>query len=81
MNDGMLELLLVKMPHNLVELSECVRALAEQRYDTNAITFRSGSHFMVTADPTMEWSLDGEWGSGASTVTIRNLRDAIRLIH
>lgn len=81
MNDGMLELLLVKMPRNLVELSECVRALAEQRYDTDAITFRSGSHFTVTADPTMEWSLDGEWGSGASTITIRNLRDAIRLIH
>lgn len=81
MNDGLLELLLVKMPRNLVELSECVRALAEQRYDTDAITFRSGSDFAVTAEPTMEWSLDGEWGSGASTIRIRNLRDAIRLIH
>ena len=81
MNDGLLELLLVKMPHNLVELSECVRALAEQRYDTDAITFRSGSDFAVTADPTMEWSLDGEWGSGAPAIRIRNLRDAICLIH
>ena len=81
MNDGLLELLLVKMPRNLVELSECVRALAEQRYDTDAITFRSGSHFAVTADPTMEWSLDGEWGSGAPAIHIRNLRDAICLIH
>ena len=81
MNDGLLELLLVKMPRNPVELSECVRALAEQRYDTDAITFRSGSDFKVTADATMEWSLDGEWGSGASDIRIRNLRDAIRLIH
>ena len=81
MNDGLLELLLVKMPRNPVELSECVRALAEQRYDTDAITFRSGSDFKVTAEPTMEWSLDGEWGSGAADIRIRNLRDAIRLIH
>ncbi|MBQ7088961.1 MAG: diacylglycerol kinase family lipid kinase [Clostridia bacterium] len=81
MNDGMLELLLVKMPRNPVELSECVLALAEQRYDTDAITFVSGSDFTVTAAPTMEWSLDGEWGSGAETIHIRNLRDAITLIH
>lgn len=81
MNDGRLELLLVKMPGNAVELSECVRALAEQRYDTDAITFISGVNFTVTADPAMEWSLDGEWESGAETIGIRNLRDAIHLIH
>ena len=81
MNDGLLELLLVKMPRNAIELSECIRALAEQKYDTDAITFISGSEFLVTADPAMEWSLDGEWGSGAATIRIRNLRDAIHLIH
>jgi len=81
MNDGLLELLLVKMPRNAVELSECIRALAEQRYDTDAITFMSGSEFTVTADPVMEWTLDGEWGSGGDTICIRNRRDAITLIH
>ena len=81
MNDGLLELLLVKMPRTAVELSECIRALVEQKYDTDAITFMSGSDFTVFADPAMEWSLDGEWGSGADEVHVRNLRDAIRLIH
>lgn len=81
MNDGLLELLLVKMPRNATELSECVRALAEQRYDTDAITFMSGSEFTVTADPAMDWTLDGEWGSGGDTICIRNRRDAITLIH
>ena len=81
MNDGLLELLLVKMPRNPVDLSECIRSLVEQKYDTDAITFISGAEFVVTADPTMEWSLDGEWGSGAETIRIRNRRDAIRLIH
>lgn len=81
MNDGLLELLLVKMPHNPVELSECVRALAERRYDADCITFLSGSDFKVTAEEGMEWSLDGEWGHGATELRIRNLRDAITLIH
>ena len=81
MNDGLLELLLVKMPRNAVELSDCIRALAEHRYDTDTITFLNGSDFTVTADPAMEWSLDGEWGSGAATLSIRNLKDAITLIH
>lgn len=81
MNDGLLELLLVKMPRNAVELSDCIVALAEQRYDTDALTFMNGSDFTVTADPTMEWSLDGEWGKGVSDLRIRNLRDAITLVH
>lgn len=81
MNDGLLELLLVKMPRNAVELSDCIVALAEQRYDTAALTFMNGSDFTVTADPAMEWSLDGEWGKGVSDLRIRNLRDAITLVH
>lgn len=81
MNDGKLELLLVKMPRNAAELSECIVALSKKRYDSDAITFMSGSSFAVTADPEMEWSLDGEWGSGAAEIAIRNLPGAITLIH
>ena len=81
MNDGLLELLLVRMPRNAIELNECIKALVEQRYDTPAITFCSGSRFVVTADPEMEWTLDGERAEGKGTVTIRSLKDAIQLVH
>lgn len=81
MNDGKLELLLVKMPRTAGELSECVVALSKKKYDSEFITFLSGSDFTVAADPTMEWSLDGEQGEGAASIRIRNLRDAITLIH
>ncbi len=81
MNDGLLELLLIKMPRNPAELSECILALAEQRYDSPHITFCSAREITVTADPTMEWSLDGERGDGIEKVEIRNLRDAIRVVH
>lgn len=81
MNDGLLELLLVKVSRNPAELNECIRALVEHRYDSDRITYMSGSEFRVTADEGMEWSLDGEWGSGASSIAIRSIKDAITLIH
>ena len=81
MNDGRLELLLVRMPRNAVELSECIMALAEQRYDTPAILFMSGSEFTVEADPAMEWTLDGERAAGADTIHIGNRHNAVTLIH
>lgn len=81
LSDGRLELLLIQNPRNPVELSECIRALAEQRYDTDAITFMSGSDFTVTADPSMEWTLDGEHAEGGTSLSIRVLRGAITLLH
>lgn len=81
MNDGLLELLLVKMPRNPMELNECIRALVEKRYDSEFITFLSGSDFAVTADPAMEWTLDGERGEGAARLHIRTRKDAVTLIH
>lgn len=80
MNDGLLELLLIKMPKNAAELNDCIRALVEQKYNTPAITFRNTSRVTVTADPEMEWSLDGEWNGGEAQVTVENLHDAIRMM-
>ena len=81
MNDGLLELLLVKMPHGAVELTECIRALRRKNYDSPFVTFLNGADFTVTAAPDMDWSLDGEWCRGSDGIRIRNLRDAITLIH
>ena len=81
MNDGRFELLLIKMPKTAGELNDCIRALLEQKYNTSTITFRSTARMTVTADPKMEWSLDGEWNGGSEQMTVENLHDAIRLIH
>ena len=44
------------------------------------ITFRSASHIRVEADPTMDWSLDGEREEGHETVEVENLHHAIHLV-
>ena len=81
LNDGRLELLLVRMPRTAAELNECILSLVEQRYDAPNLTFLSAREFAVTAPPEMEWTLDGEWCGGTDAVTIRNHHNAICLIH
>lgn len=79
MCDGKFELMLIRAPKSLVELADCLRALQTQKYNCKMITFVTASAVTVTADPEMEWSLDGERETGHEKVEIRNLHHAIRL--
>lgn len=81
MNDGLLELLLVKMPRNPVELSDSIRALLEQKYDAPGIVLCSASRFTVFAEEGMQWTLDGEFGGASTQIEICNLKDAVRILH
>ena len=52
MADGKLEVLLVRSPQSLLELTECIAAVQSQQYNNcEMITFRSGSKIEITADP------------------------------
>ncbi len=80
MNDGLLELLLVKMPRNPGELYACAKAFNEKRYDTPAITLYSGSSFIVKTEQDLEWTLDGEWGGRHNKIDICCRHNAITII-
>lgn len=80
MNDGLFELLLIRNPKNAIELSDCIRALGDQTYDSPLLTFHSTAHLTVIADPDMDWTLDGEKEEGHARVEVQNLHNAIRLI-
>ena len=80
MRDGKFEILLVRAPKKLGELSECIQALQSQKYNCQMITFRSASHIRAIADPALVWTLDGERADGAAVIDIRNQHQAIRLM-
>ena len=80
LQDGKFELLLVRLPRDMVELGECITTLREQRYDCGAITFRSFSRLTLYPDPGMPWTLDGEKAEGLACVEVENLRHAVSLI-
>ena len=80
MGDGLFEVMLVRMPRNLSEISECIRAVQSQEYNCEMITFRTAHHNQVESDPTMAWSLDGEKEEGREIVEVENLHHAIHLV-
>lgn len=80
MNDGVFELLLVRKPHNLLELNDCVLALTTQDYHTPMLTFTSASSVAIEAPEDMDWTLDGERAEGRAHCTAENLHDAISII-
>ena len=80
MADGKLEILLVRAPQDLLELSECIMAVQSQKYNCAMITFRSAEKIKVYADPYMPWTLDGEREEGHAQVDVENIHHAIRLI-
>lgn len=80
MCDGQFELLLVRTPRDLLEVSECIQALQKQQYNCAMITFSRTDKLRVFADPAMLWTLDGEREKGHESVFVENLQHAIRLV-
>ena len=80
MRDGKFELLLVRAPKDLIELSDCILAVQKQKYNCAMMTFVSAKSLTVFADPGMAWTLDGEHHKGSRRVEVTNLHQAIRLI-
>ena len=80
LSDGIFELLLIRMPKDLMELAECVRSIQRQTYDCNMLTFCKGSSFRITAPEGLYWTLDGEMGPADTDIEVKCLHNAIDLI-
>ncbi len=80
MSDGVFEILLVRAPQNLTELTECLQAMQKQTYNCAMITFRSARQVKIHASADMAWTLDGEREDGHETVVAENIHHAVRLI-
>ena len=79
MQDGRFEVLLVRAPRDLSEITECIMAVQKQQYNCRMLTFRNAAEIKIHTDTQMYWTLDGEKEAGAPTVTVSNLHRAISL--
>lgn len=80
MNDGLFELLLVRKPHSLLEMSDCVLALTTQDYHTPMLTMVSTPAVRIEAPEDMDWTLDGEHESGHALCEVLNLHSAVNVM-
>ena len=81
MNDGLFEALLIPFPPDLLALNRILSALRTHHYDDPSLCFLRASSFTFEGAPDITWTLDGEAAEGSSRVEIRNIHNAIRLIH
>ena len=80
MNDGRFELLLVRSPRNILEITEIANMLMTQNFEeSNVLTFIDGTEFKIHADKDMPWSLDGEYQKGSEEITVQNLHSAVEI--
>ena len=81
MNDGFMEVLLVKMPHDLVALNDIAISMLSGTFASHQIETYSAGNVTVEIDEGIHWTLDGEYEPGARVCEIRTLGSAISLIH
>ncbi|MBE6632402.1 MAG: diacylglycerol kinase family lipid kinase [Ruminococcaceae bacterium] len=80
MNDGLLEIMLIKLPKNLAELAQIINALSQKNYNCEMISFMSVSSAKIYASSEMNWTIDGECEKGSEYIEIKNVRDAIKIV-
>ena len=81
MSDGKFELMLVRAPRNLTEITECIQAVQNLDYNScSMVTFGSVSQLTIYASAEMPWTLDGEREDGHEKIWVENIHHAVRLI-
>lgn len=80
MDDGMFELMLLRMPKAALDLQNLITALNRMDYNYPGVIFRHVRSVTVTTREDIPWSLDGEYAPSAPRVEIRNLHSAVRLM-
>lgn len=80
MTDGKLEVMMVRMPKSLLEISECIQAVQSQKYNCAMTTFFSAERMKIICSSHIPWTLDGEPASCPEEFVIENQHLAIRLV-
>jgi len=80
MNDGLFEIVLVKMPNNPSEFMQLLVDLNSCNYKGSMFEFYSAENIRISSRAEMDWTLDGEYEKGSSLIEIENLHSAITLM-
>ena len=80
MDDGIFEVMLIRAPRHLNEITECLLAVQNQTYNCSMITFRPARSVKIIMDPFTAWTLDGEKAEGYQEVTVANLHHAVQIV-
>ena len=80
MDDGLFELLLLRMPKTALDLQNLITAMTRMQYEYPGVIFRHVQHVTLTTQAHIPWSLDGEFAPSVERVDIDNLSGAVELL-
>ena len=80
MNDGLLEVLLVKKPRNLVDLQGAVAALLRNDLSNPCLYSFHTSDLRIFSSEDVSWTLDGEFGGNLRDVRISAVPSAYTIM-
>lgn len=80
-NDGVFEVLLIRNPDNVADLTTTINCLMSQKFDSDNVLLFPASNISIECDVPIDWSIDGELYKGNKNVNIRVIKDALNLIY
>lgn len=80
LNDGELEVTLVRLPTNLAELNQLITALMEKNPESAFIYWFKTSRLQIESAEEIAWTLDGEYGGSHREVLIEDYKEAVEII-
>lgn len=80
LNDGLFELIMIRRPHNLLEISNIINDLLKNDLSGKYFYYRRISEVKVYSDIDMPWSLDGEYGGTTRIANVLVHKKAIPYI-
>lgn len=78
--DGLLEVLFLKKPANLLEQQQVLNGLLWQEENNKMLYFFKTDRLRITATEPLAWTLDGEYGGEAQQAEIRNIPHAFPIL-
>lgn len=80
LNDGELEVTLVRRPKNPIELNRLVSALVDKDMDSEFIYWFKTAKLTVESKEEVAWTLDGEFGGNHKKVVIEDYKEAMEIM-
>ena len=81
LNDGLFEVLLIRMPKTPLELSSIVTGLLTREEEKSELVYKfKTSSLKIEAEEPVDWVLDGEFGGTRTEVSIENLQQQIEIL-
>lgn len=80
LNDGLLEVMLIKNPKNILEFQNILDGILRGDLNREQIEFFHTKKITVTGGRGVAWTLDGEFAPGKETLIIENVPSALWLV-